>query len=348
MRFSNKFDENSVIKRMKYYMENYNFFTYIDTKDKINYTTSTKDRSCRFCKKKFSKKEFSKKAHAIPELLGNKNIISKDECDECNEFFGKKLEDSLSKFLGLERNIHQILGKNGIPSYMSNNKAIRIDEVDGKIIVQQQIKGKEAIKIDKEKKEIILHEDGVQFCPIAIYKALVKIGISILPPEELEYFQDTINWLKENNHSNSMKSYAFILVKYIPRELRDFYYPLKVIGFIRKNNDFFKHYYQVLIEFRNNSYQFKVPCKNKECIVLKNDEIILPAIPGTHETEDFIGISQVVSRVEILSEHNKITTSGRDFRFKYEKFEDIPINNKKYDELLQELNVPRKKWLNKK
>ena len=54
MRFSNKFDENSVIKRMKYYMENYNFFTYIDTKDKINYTTSTKDRSCRFCKKKFS------------------------------------------------------------------------------------------------------------------------------------------------------------------------------------------------------------------------------------------------------------------------------------------------------
>ena len=53
MRFSNKFDENRVIKRMKYYMENYNFFTYIDTKDKINYTTSTKDRSCRFCKKKF-------------------------------------------------------------------------------------------------------------------------------------------------------------------------------------------------------------------------------------------------------------------------------------------------------
>lgn len=86
----------------------------------------------------------------------------------------------------------------------------------------------------------------------------------------------------------------------------------------------------------------------RECIVLKNDEIILPVIPGTHETENFIGLSQVVSKVEILREHNKITTSGRDFKFKYEKFEDIPINNKKYDELLQELNVPRKKWLNKK
>lgn len=65
MIFNNKFDKNSLIKRIKYYMENYNSFTYIDTKNKINYTTSTKDNSCRFCRKKFSKKEFSKKAHAI-------------------------------------------------------------------------------------------------------------------------------------------------------------------------------------------------------------------------------------------------------------------------------------------
>lgn len=85
----------------------------------------------------------------------------------------------------------------------------------------------------------------------------------------------------------------------------------------------------------------------RECIVLKNDEIILPVIPGTHETENFIGLSQVVSKVEILREHNKITTSGRDFKFKYEKFEDIPINNKnkvewKVRELLQQVKLLNK------
>lgn len=31
---------------------------------------------------------FAAVRHAIPEGLGNKNIILDDGCDECNEFFG--------------------------------------------------------------------------------------------------------------------------------------------------------------------------------------------------------------------------------------------------------------------
>ncbi|GAF52381.1 hypothetical protein [Psychrobacter sp. JCM 18900] len=46
------------------------------------------NRCCRFCNKTMRDGvTFKKVAHAIPEGLGNKNIILGDECDNCNEFF---------------------------------------------------------------------------------------------------------------------------------------------------------------------------------------------------------------------------------------------------------------------
>ena len=38
-------------------------------------------------------------AHTISEGFGNKHIITNDECDECNEYFGKYVEPDLIEYL---------------------------------------------------------------------------------------------------------------------------------------------------------------------------------------------------------------------------------------------------------
>jgi len=88
---------------------------------------------CRFCGKQPPNATFQTDAHAIPELLGNNNVFLQDECDICNHFFGKYLEDHLAKMLAGTRSLATIRGKKGVPSYKSNDKQSRIDVKNGKI-----------------------------------------------------------------------------------------------------------------------------------------------------------------------------------------------------------------------
>lgn len=68
--------------------------------------------ACRFCK--LSVKDgakFKKVAHTISEALGNKQIITKDECDVCNKHFGDEVEPHLIEYLNLHRVYFRIKGK---------------------------------------------------------------------------------------------------------------------------------------------------------------------------------------------------------------------------------------------
>ncbi|WP_279476738.1 hypothetical protein [Aeromonas veronii] len=57
---------------------------------------------------------FIKKAHAVPELLGNKFLFSKNECDLCNAIFSK-IERDFSFFIGIDRTLYSMKGKKGVP-----------------------------------------------------------------------------------------------------------------------------------------------------------------------------------------------------------------------------------------
>src|SRR5690606_15011171 len=84
------------------------------------------DRSCRYCSKKNPDVAFSKIAHAIPEFIGNKSILSLNECDTCNEFFANQYEDHLSKWMNPLRSASQMRGKSGIPIYKHPEKTVSI------------------------------------------------------------------------------------------------------------------------------------------------------------------------------------------------------------------------------
>ncbi|OJV51032.1 MAG: hypothetical protein BGO31_11245 [Bacteroidetes bacterium 43-16] len=148
-------------------------------------------RVCRFCKKKQPETSFKKIAHSISEALGNKLIVTYDECDKCNYEFGTGIENDLVLFLDLYRNFFGVKGKNGIPSLKGENYIIRND-------------GKKQITIEHYLKEGEESSNDFNFTLknnrfityLNIYKTLVKYALSVLEPKEIPQFNETIGWIR--------------------------------------------------------------------------------------------------------------------------------------------------------
>ena len=102
-------------------MDSYEMFAFNEnTKNKIGELDKSK-RVCRYCNKRSPEVSFRKVAHSISEALGNKKIITNDECDACNEKFGKGIENDLILYLNLYRVFFGIRGKKGIPKFKGKN-----------------------------------------------------------------------------------------------------------------------------------------------------------------------------------------------------------------------------------
>lgn len=169
----------------KYDIKNFN----LDKDSKIKIGEGKKeDRVCRFCKQKYPYVKFNSIAHTISEALGNKKLITNDECDECNGYFDKNIErdfityhDFLRTFFGIknkENQIPQIKGENFSFSMSENREAtLKLkDEFD--LLQPTRLKLGNKIKMQN------------------IYKALCKFALSTIDSKHLSHFDKTIKWIK--------------------------------------------------------------------------------------------------------------------------------------------------------
>jgi HNH endonuclease len=83
-------------------------------------------RVCRYCHKSKPETTFRQEAHAIPECLGNRRLISLDECDLCNQRFSQSFEHHFDAFSRPLRTLQGIRGKNGVPGFKSPNGQGRV------------------------------------------------------------------------------------------------------------------------------------------------------------------------------------------------------------------------------
>lgn len=60
-------------------------------------------RQCAFCRRTDAKVTFRKESHVVPAGLGNRHVLSLEECDECNESFGAELDQQLVNYLAIDR-----------------------------------------------------------------------------------------------------------------------------------------------------------------------------------------------------------------------------------------------------
>lgn len=204
------------IEHLNFYDENYHVIRHsiktkrIKNKDK-KYIGDKKQRKCRFCGKTKEGTTFKKVAHAIPELIGNKVLISFEECDQCNKIFSK-LENELANYLALERSTSGIKGKVGVPTY-KNNKGLIINhskERINRMLVSDLLASGNVIESDADK-SFTIKAERKPYIPIAVYKCFAKMALSIMPSDYLPYFKNTLNWIREENHSkqNMLKCIMF-------------------------------------------------------------------------------------------------------------------------------------------
>lgn len=250
-------DQDKLSQHLNWWDENYVIIGNYDIIEKIK--LGDKNDSCRFCGKSFPEVTFKDIAHAIPELLDNDKLFSFYECDSCNHKFGETIEDHLSKYLFPYRIGSSILGKKGKISYKIDDSN-RVDVTDGHWNVTESIPGSIVEIVDDH--TINLKIKRQTYVPILVYKALVKIALTVVPTDELDNLKETIEWLNISEKRIEDFFGQFIMFRFIPGP-KPFPY-IKIVLFKRKEDDIKMPMYQIALSFNNYNFQYIIPCFKKD------------------------------------------------------------------------------------
>lgn len=164
---------------------------YNNSQTKI-YLRDTAQKKCRFCNNEFPDVKFNSVAHAIPEFTGNKSLIATFECNNCNQYFSRH-ESELANFMlpynalgGVKKkgNKHAKYKQNIVIHHPKEN-SIHIDNIP-------QVLHPDTKKVD-------LKLDIPSYIPDSIYRSLIKIGLTLIPENAIEKYQETLTWLLDTS-----------------------------------------------------------------------------------------------------------------------------------------------------
>ena len=225
------------------------------------YLGSKSDRTCRFCRMGESSTTFGHDAHAIPECLGNKSIFSYYECDACNHFFGNGIENDFGNWTKPSRTLARVQGKRGVPSIKKSGsgqgQGWRIDGGANGLHFKDY-ESKPHFEIDEERKQLKFELTRNVYTPVAVLKAFVKIGLTLLPPEELPNFRDALPWIRDPDHTKPFVKESPVFHTFQPGSVPK---NLGVAILIRRNHSTDNFPYAFLIlGFGNDIYQVFLPC----------------------------------------------------------------------------------------
>lgn len=174
-------------------------------------------KRCRFCGRVLDASHFSKEAHAISISLGNTKFICADECDECNEQFGKTLENDITNFFQVFLSIYQVPKRNGKerqvsgrnfemkmsnePHPFSDLPLLRFHLHDWK---DESISAEDVTELMKD-----FDLTNKTFVPQNIYKAICKYALSLMPHSATLHYQKTIEWIHSDSYESKLPSIKF-------------------------------------------------------------------------------------------------------------------------------------------
>lgn len=216
---------------------------------------------CRYCKKSEPETSFKQVTHLLPELLGQNNLHTYDECDKCNALFSS-YESNLAIYIRPYITLLGIRGKNKVPAFQS--RSINRDENSRTTLQHAEDNRKELIinniddyKINKEDKTFEILFRKPPFRPVSIYKALLKIGLSLLPVEFDKYNKRAFDLLLGKDTGLPFIRNAFITTlkrSYFKHPYADLYKARKLVD----GNKEFPEYILILC-FANQVIQIFLP-----------------------------------------------------------------------------------------
>ncbi len=247
-------------------------------------------RVCRFCKKDSSSTTFKQDAHLIPEMMGNKHLFSNYECDVCNSSFSK-FESEFSSFSGIWHTMSQVTGKkNKVPTHMDNRNNFHVISKNNQVIFRltpppsaeksDWLENYESVTVDREKGTFSVKTFKPSFIPREALKCLVKIGLSMLKPENMSNYEDARKWLLGEilDSEIPMHPYFYILRNW---NSRNFKHPLAMLLRKRTLPPSFPvpvpvPEHTLLLFYGRFIYQVFLPFNTNDQWLFSNSEISLP------------------------------------------------------------------------
>ena len=235
-------------------MDSYEMFAFNEnTKNKIGELDKSK-RVCRYCNKRSPEVSFRKVALSISEALGNKKIITNDECDACNEKFGKGIENDLILYLNLYRVFFGIRGKKGIPKFKGKNFEIENIET---IKIKQILSDEEINNPNHDDLQIRLKATE-KITTQNIYKTLSKYALGVIDRTQIVNFKDTIEWINGKRNIDNLPKVA-ILSSYVLFSTHP-----QLMVYIRKTEDNKLPYAVAEFRFTYLTFVYIIPNSNKD------------------------------------------------------------------------------------
>lgn len=219
------------------------------------------NRKCRFCGLSQPEVKFSNKAHAIPESLGNKHVISYYECNNCNSHFGNDIENHLGMYYGGFRTITLQGGKDGIPTYKHKDIEIRAqaDTLQVKVAPDSSLVG-----YNEETGELTLTIKRLQYIPIAVYKAYIKMALTMMDESDFLDFPATLNWIKETEHKLNWPGFKLIAYTKFINGKHVFPVPEVHLLFRRSDAPVYLPYAWMILCTGNQVIQLMIPYGNRD------------------------------------------------------------------------------------
>lgn len=217
---------------------------------------------CRFCGEQVPVVSFKHKSHAISESLGNKSLICREECDDCNERFSRTIEPDIANMLSPFLTLYSIHGKNGIRTTTGKNFKLSIDKST------QNNANEETIKIwlnqklpenieDISKCQLPLDASSLKYIPQNVYKCLCKYVVSVINRRHLPNFKKTIDWI------NSTTKYCKLPLVAIGNSQIKIDAPYLIVS-IRKTDNYNYPYCFALFVIANMAFAFIVPFTSED------------------------------------------------------------------------------------
>jgi hypothetical protein len=236
-----------------------------------------KNRVCRFCGHGEPSVTFKLEAHAIPEALGNKSITTNYECDGCNQAFGRGIENDLGNWSKPSRTFARIRGKSGVPTLKKGgpDPGWRIEYGQTGFDIKQY-EDDPIFVIDEEKKQLTFELKRDAYTPVAVLKAFVKIGLTLLPAEELPNFTEALAWVRELDHKKGLVKEFPMVRTFQPGPMPN---DLIVVMLMRRRASVTGVPYAFLVlAYGNEVFQVFLPSP-KQDVAISGQKLTFPAFP---------------------------------------------------------------------
>jgi hypothetical protein len=266
----------------RFYDETYEMVShYFVQPGKKVYLGEQENRQCRFCGRSSPDATFVNDAHAVPECLGNTTLLSYYECDSCNQLFGHGIENDFGNWSKPMRTLARVKGKKGIPTIKHQQGQPWRIEATSSMLNITSYEDNPAFRVDQVKKEVTFTLQRDAYTPIAALKALVKMGLTILPANEMVNFQQAVSWIKEKDHSKGPIPAEPVIHTFVAGPLPNNFVVL--IAFRRKHDHLKVPYATFILCYANEMIQVFLPSPERDQLV--TGEITVSRFPSPSELE---------------------------------------------------------------